>query len=152
MSGIITVNERAPRIAGGMVHLDQTVLDIDRRIKYGDESGWRGDPSMGLYWNPASMMYEVIGVDRTGQQYLAASHDRCDHTLLMKLVAGDPRKHNVAAEVLARNEKLRADADAAAKEKRLEVADKMHHAVKKDLGHHMGGTKRLYTVDGLKKD
>lgn len=143
---LIVVNERAPYVHAGMVHMPETVLDIDHRIKFGDESGWRGDPSMGLYWNQGTQEYEVVGIDRSGQQYLAASHHTCDHTLLLKLVAGDPTKHDVPAEILARNAKRKADEEAAIREEQREIADKMHFAAKQDLGQHLGGRKRLYTV------
>lgn len=143
---LIVVNERAPYVHAGMVHMPETVLDIDRRIKFGDESGWRGDPSMRLYWNPTSMEYEVVGTDAMGVDYLAASHHTCDHTLLIKLVAGDPRKHNVPAEILARNAKRRADIDAAEREQRLAIADKMEWAIRQDLGQHLGGRKRMHAV------
>lgn len=137
--GLHVVNERAPRVMGNMVQIDADVLDIDRRIREGDESGWRGDPNMRLFWNPGSMMFEVVGIDRTGQEYLAASHDRCDHTLLVKLVNGDPRRVNVFAEAAKHNAKLTADNEAADREKRLAVADKMQFAIRKDLGHLNGG-------------
>ena len=108
--GIVVVNEHAPRIRGGMVELTSDVLDIGRRIREGDEL-WRGDPSMRLCWNPLTQKYEVVGVDRTGQQYLAASHHTCDQTLLIKLSEGDPTKHNVLARVMKENEQLRAAED-----------------------------------------
>jgi len=141
--GIVVVNEHAPLIRNGRVELTSDMLDIGRRIREGDEL-WRGDPSMTLCWNPLTQKYEVIGVDRTGQQYLAASHHACDARLLIKLSEGDPTKHNVLARVMKENEQLRAAEDAAAREKAREVADKMHFALRKDLGQHMGGRHRQY--------
>lgn len=147
---LIFVNERAPRIIGGMVELTEDVLDIGRRIREGDESGWRGDPSMKLCWNPMTQKYEVVGIDATGSEYLAASHDTCDHTLLVKLVAGDPRKHNVVYEVIEANRKLREGQEAADREKAREIADKLQWAIRKDLGQHLGGTKRMHSMHNRK--
>ena len=136
----------SPLIAHGRAWIDHDVFDIDRRIKEGDESGWRGDPSMFLMWNPANSMFEVWGHDRAGNQYLACSHHRCDHTLLTKLVAGDPVKNDVIGRVMAANDKLAADRREAERDKRLEIADRMGYAIRQDLGHLYGGRNRQHSI------
>lgn len=129
----IRVRERA-RLGPDRVWVPTSVFDIDRRIKEGDESGWRGDPSMFLMLNPRNGMFEVWGIDRGGNQYLACSHHACDHTLLRKLVAGDPQRHDVINETLKANAKAKADRDAADRDKALVVADKLGHAIRADAG------------------
>jgi hypothetical protein len=128
----VRVRERA-RLGGDRIWVSSSVFDIDRRIKEGDESGWRGDPSMFLMLNPATDMFEVWGIDRGGNQYMACSHHTCDHTLLQKLVAGDPTRHDVIAGVLEANEKAKRDREAADRDKALVVADKLGHAIRKDF-------------------
>jgi hypothetical protein len=122
------------------------LYDIDRRIKEGDESGWRGDPTMGVFFNRITNNYEVWGVDRAGNDYIAASHHKLDHTLLIKLRDGDPRKHDVFQRVLDHNAKLVADRDAADREKRAELADKMAWAIRRDFATHMGGGRRTHSI------
>ena len=122
------------------------LMDIDSRIKNGDESGWRGDPTMGIFINRHTGMFEVWGIDRAGNQYLAASHDKLDHTLLIKLREGDPTKHDVFQRVLDKNQKMLADAKAKEHERFAEVGDKLQWAIKRDHGQHMGGRRRMYAV------
>ena len=115
-------------------------LDIARRVQHGDEL-WRGDPQMQLRFNFLDQRFEVWGVDAEGNGYLAASHDRCDHTLLTKLAAGDWQRGKAAAaqvvlhERALEKERLRKDAD-----KRGEVIDKLGWAIRRDLH----GTRRTF--------
>jgi hypothetical protein len=125
------------------------LFDIDRRIKEGDESGWRGDPSMGVFFNRITHCYEVWGIDRAGNDYLAASHDKLDHTLLIKLREGDPRKHDVFQRVMDHNEKLKADQAAADHEKLGAMAEKMAWAIRRDFAAHMGGGKRQHSIPAV---
>lgn len=122
------------------------VLDINRRVQEGDESGWRGDPSMFLMWNPETDEFEVWGTDRAGVQYLAASHHRCDHTLIQKLIAGDPQKNDVIGRVMANNARLEKERSDAERDKRLEIADKLGFAIRSDLGHLYGGRNRKQSL------
>lgn len=122
------------------------LMDIDSRIKNGDESGWRGDPTMGIFINRHTGMFEVWGIDRGGNQYLAASHDKLDHTLLIKLREGDPTKHDVFQRVIDKNKKVLEDAQAKESERLRDVAEKFHWAVKRDFGQHMGGRRTMYAV------
>lgn len=109
------------------------MLDLDRRIKYGDESGWRGDESMGIFLNKHTGWWEVWGVDRAGNQYLAASHHQLDHTLLIKLREGDPQKHDVIDRVLKVNQ-ARRDAEKQQQDEQFaEIAAKVQHAINKEF-------------------
>lgn len=149
MAIITNVRERqAP-----MVEITSDVLDIARRIREGDEL-WRGDPTMRLTYNPDPTIrrFEVIGLDVTGAPYIAAAHDRCDQTLLIKLAEGDPRRGNVFERVMKHNEQVRKDREDAERDQRMEIADKMHWAIKQDLGQHLGGRRRLHGMyDGSKE-
>lgn len=109
------------------------MYDLDDRIKNGDESGWRGDPTMCINLNTITGWWEVWGIDRAGKQYLAASHDKLDHTLLIKLREGDPRKNDVFERVLKANQKLKDDQKQADDENFAEIAAKVQHAINKDF-------------------
>jgi hypothetical protein len=143
--------DRAPLVAGGRVWVDTDVFDIDRRIKEGDESGWRGDPSMYLCYDQRTGRFEVWGTDRGGRKYIAASHHACDQTLLTKLVMGDPTKNDVIGRVFAENAKLKAEQDAKVKDRQLEIADKIGFAIRTDLGHLHGGRNRKHSMYQGKK-
>jgi len=109
------------------------LCDIDSRIKNGDESGWRGDPTMGIFVNALTGMFEVWGIDRRGNQYCAATHHRLDHTLLIKLREGDPRTNDVWQNVLEHNAKVKADLKAKDDENFAVIADKMQHAIRREF-------------------
>ncbi len=101
---------------------------------------------MFLMWNPGTDMFEVWGHDRAGIQYLAASHHRCDHTLIAKLIAGDPTKNDVIGRVMSHNAALEKDRADAERDKRLEIADKLGFAIRGDLGHLSGGRNRKHSL------
>lgn len=128
------------------VWVDASVFEIDRRIKEGDESGWRGDPTMDLVFDIPTKMFQVWGTDAAGNRYLACSHHKCDHTLLMKLVNGDPQKFDVVAGVLETNARLAAAREAAEKEQRMEAHHKLQWALRRDFGHLMGGRKAMHSM------
>lgn len=114
------------------------MLDIAYRVTHGDESGWRGDPTMRLFVNPATDNFEVWGIDRGGNEYLACSHDKLDHTILIKLREGDPQKHDVIQRVLDHNAKVKADAAAADRDKFMVVGDKVRHAINREFNNGRG--------------
>lgn len=136
-------------VEGGsqMAEVSFDVYDIATRIQKGDESGWRGDPSASLMFNPLAGRFEVWMVDVTGTPYVACSHHRCDHTLITKLIEGDWRKGKALHEdLIKKNRKIRDAHETAEKEKRLELADKLHWALIQDLGHLNGGNRRQYSM------
>jgi len=122
------------------------LFDIDRRIKDGDESGWRGDPTMGIFVNAFTGEFEVWGIDRTGKEYKAASHHTLDHTLIIKLRDTDPRKHDVFQEVLDHNAKVKAEQKRKDDEKLAEVGDKLQWAIRQDFAQHLGGRRTQWSV------
>lgn len=120
--------------------------DIGRRIRDGDESGWRGDPTMCLYLNQQTGHFEVWGIDRVGQEYMACSHPHLTIEIIHKLRDGDPQKNDVFQRVLDNNAKLAADRAQRDREKLADVADKLHWGIRQDFGPHLGGRKRLHAV------
>lgn len=124
------------------------VYDIANRIQRGDESGWRGDPSASLMFNPIAGRFEVWMVDATGTPYVACSHHRCDHTLIVKLIEGDWQKgKELADEITKRNKKIRDAHEQEEQDKRRELADKLHWALVRDIGHLEGSNRRIHSMN-----
>lgn len=122
------------------------VYDIVRRIREGDESGWRGDPSASLLFNPMTRMFEVWLVDDQNTPYIACSSDKCDHSLLVKLVEGDWQKgKRLLEEIQKKNRAAHAARLTEDRDRAEEIADKMHWAIIRDIGHLEGGNRRLYS-------
>jgi len=141
-------------VEGGsnMAEVSWDVYDIATRIQKGDESGWRGDPSASLMFNPLAGRFEVWMIDVMGNPYVACSHTRCDHTLITKLIEGDWQKGKKLHEDLMKKNKAIRDAhETAEKDKRLEMADKLHWALIQDVGHLDGGNRRQYSMNSKGK-
>lgn len=120
--------------------------DIDRRIKYGDESGWRGDPTMGVFFNQVKKRFEVWGLDGRGNEYEAASSDTLSTNLIVKLREGDWQRHDVHQRVLDANAKLASDRQAADSEARREVGEKLQWAIRRDFATHLGGRGGVHSI------
>lgn len=141
-------------VEGGseMAEVSWDVYDIATRIQRGDESGWRGDPSASLMFNPLANRFEVWMVDALNTPYVACSHDRCDHTLITKLIEGDWQKgKQLAEDIMKRNRKIKDAHEQAEKDKRQELADKLHWALIKDLGHLEGSNRRVLSMNSKGK-
>lgn len=78
------------RLPGGeRIDVDAEVFDIGRRIREGDPTiGVPAYPAASLTFNAAKRRFEVVDYDGLGRPYVAASHTKCDHTLLTKLRDG----------------------------------------------------------------
>jgi hypothetical protein len=124
------------------------VFDIVRRIREGDESGWRGDPNASIMFNPVTRHFEVWLVDDKNIPYIACSSDRCDHSLIVKLIEGDWQKGKKLIEEIQKKNRLAHEAKLSMDRDRAEeIADKMHWAIIRDLGHLEGGTRRQYSFN-----
>jgi len=121
------------------------MLDIDRRIKDGDESGWRGDPSMGLFYNQHLARFEVWGLDVRGKEYLAAANDNLDVRIIEQLRLGHP-ENDPFQRVLDNNARIKADAEKAERERVAELGDKLAWGIRQDFGQHLGGKKIMHAV------
>lgn len=94
---------------GQMAEVAFDVYDIATRIQKGDESGWRGDPSASLMFNPLIGRFEVWMVDAMGTPYVACSHHRADHNLIIKLIEGDWQKgKSLHEDLMKRNKAIKA--------------------------------------------
>jgi hypothetical protein len=121
------------------------VHDIARRLHEGDPTlGWAGDPNLLLFLNVATGMFEVWAPDAHLEPYLAVAHPRCDASLIRRLVDADNRRETAYDRVVAANAKAEADAAQVRADHQEEVADRLHHALRKDLGHHVGGSTRRH--------
>lgn len=137
----------------GWAEISTDVFDIARRIREGDESGWRGDPTASILFNPLTKHFEVWLIDDQNTPYIACSSSRCDHSLIVKLIEGDWQKgRRLLEEIQKKNHAARDAEKQAQREKIEEIADKMQFAIMKDLGHLEGQTKRVYSMnsDGKK--
>lgn len=137
-------------------HLDQ-LADIDRRAKYGDESGWRGDPTMCVCINTNKTdaehgWFEVWGIDARGNPYKAASHPRCDVGLIERLRLGDWQNQDPFSRVMEQNARMQADVDARRADQRAGVVDKMAWAVRRDFAAELGtGRHDVHAVPAFKE-
>jgi hypothetical protein len=128
--------------------VNSDVYDIARRIREGDESGWRGDPNASLMFNPQTQQFEVWMVDGLNQPYIACSSSRCDHSLIVKLIEGDWQKgRRLLDDIQKKNRTAQAAKEQAQHDQHQELADKLHWALIKDIGHLEGGTKRMYSMN-----
>lgn len=136
--------------ANGHVELPMAMLgdllDIDRRAKYGDESGWRGDPTMHVCFNTETHNFEIWALDNREQPYMACSHDKLNLELIRKLVAGDPRKGDVGQRVLDHNAKVRADQEAQERDRFMEFGEKAQWAIRRDMATHFGGRGAVHSI------
>lgn len=138
--------------ADAWAEISTDVFDIARRIREGDESGWRGDPTASILFNPLTQHFEVWLIDDHNTPYIACSSPKCDHSLIVKLIEGDWQKGKKLLEEIQKKNQAAHDARLSADRDRAEeIADKMHHAIIKDLGHHLGGTKRMHSMHHPKK-
>lgn len=123
------------------------LMDIDVRVKYGDAViGWRGDPSMGVFFNQVTHEFEIWGIDRAGNDYKAASNPTLDQQLIVKLRDGDPRLGDVMQRVLDTNAKRRADAEAVDRDARGELGEKLQWAIRRDMAAHNGGRGAVHSI------
>lgn len=130
---------------GTTVTVTGDVCDIADRLRNGDPTlGWDGDPDLLLFYNTGTDRFEVWAPDERMEPYLAVSHPRCDASLIRRVADADNRRRTAVDRVTDANTKAQADAEAARAERFDEVADKLHHALRQDLGHHHGGLTRRH--------
>ena len=117
--------------------LDERVMDIDRRIREGDEV-WRGstpEEQHTLTWNPENQKFEVLAQDGHRNWYVCLQSDTCDPSILIELARTDWRRGAaVFAEFKAAEAKkiqLRKDVEKDAQGERIEK-------FKYDLTHALG--------------
>lgn len=159
------VDQWATMPDGGKVLVEGEAQDIVGRIKNGDPSkGWEGDPSMRVFVveqegyivngkKPGEMrpgmrcIFEVWGIDRHGEPYLAIESETCGPELIDKLLRADTRRRDVVEEAIKAQEQMQADIARAQQEHNEELADRMAFALQGDNAAHLGGKGRLITID-----
>lgn len=122
--------------------VEGAAADLERRVQQGDPTlGWEGDPSMrvviveGVISGRKAVRWEVWAPDpQTREPFCVASSMTLGPELIRKIVAADTRRRDVVGEFIAKERKRVLDERKAMSERHEEVADKMHHALRKDLG------------------
>lgn len=120
--------------------------DLDKRIKFGDGNGWRGDASMMIVFNTVKKRFEVWGVDGLGHEYEAAFDTDLSPRLLTKLRDGDWQRADVHQRVLDHNATIKADAERKDRDARGEMADKLQWAIRRDFATHLGGRGGIHSI------
>lgn len=150
----------SPALGSTAISATLTAADTDlvRRVREGDATiGWTGDPTfevtlavpvdhLGRPLEDRTPIVEVWGMDLHGAPYVALRWPRLDVSLLRRLVEIDGRIADPMERIRRQNEAARRQREASAAEHRADVADRLHHALTKDLGHLMGGTRRLHSM------
>jgi len=125
--------------------------DFYRRLHFGDASiGWNGDPTLAVYHENDRL---VIVRWATGEpQTIMRSkpgHKTLDTAALVFLAAHDTQRRggfDPKKYVDDHNARIKADRQRQLDAKFEEAADKLHYALRKDIGAHNGGlSKRLFT-------
>lgn len=119
--------------------------DFYRRLHFGDASiGWNGDPALAVYHNGDRL--EIVRWCEDGEPRVIMrskpGHKTLDTSALVFLAAHDSQRRggfDVRAELDAHNDRIRADRQRELDARFEEAADKLHHALRKDIGAHNGG-------------
>lgn len=146
----VTLPDGRPAVVEG------ELLDLDHRAKFGDATlGWRGDLTLSISVHGPSV--EIWGFDRDLNPYLVTAVDSrapgWKHDAIRNLAIGDWQRGDAPFnEVVAANAKLEADIAARHADEMDDLADKLHFALTKDVGHLEGGTRRLISMNVSRRD
>lgn len=140
---MLTVTEMLPN--GSTILRD---MDFYDRLAYGDASvGWIGDPRLGVYWFDGQL--EIRRMADDGEMVLIArSPYGCttlDTALLRWLAEHDSqsrRAYDVNLELDRHNAAVERRNDEAVNDKIADAADRLAHALKREMGY-MEGTSRF---------
>lgn len=133
------------------VEIAGDVLDVARRAVEGDATlGWDGDDTLQIeaVYGPEGARFEVTAADRQGRRYLVFIHPRCDASLIRRLAAADNRRRDPVAEAMAQQAARERSARADRQARNEDMADRLHWALKRDIGHLYGGTRRQHAIGG----
>jgi len=110
-------------------------IDIGTRIRDGDPTlGWEGDPNLSLCYDHDHGDWVVTHVDLTGRPYIAVTHDRCDVTLILKLIASDNQRTNPWEDVRKAREAAELRLAAELDEQLSDINQKARWAIRRDIG------------------
>lgn len=129
------------------IDIPADVYGLGERIRKGDATmGWRGDESMGIYWNPRFGEFEVLGLDAERKVYCVWHGRKLDGpAILAHLVATDWQKgrrllDELHAKRKAKDEQWERDT----RDKRMEANDKLRFALNKVFRHYGDGGRRVF--------
>lgn len=131
----------------GQVLVEGAVTNTLRKLKFGDGIlGWEGDENMQLLVDTASGLYDVWTLGADGEPALVvAQRPYADDRLIQDVIHADTRRFDVAGRVMEKANRRQELEREARKAQVAEMADKLHFALMKDLGAHVGGlTKRIH--------
>lgn len=131
----------------GQVLVEGAVTNTLRKLKFGDGIlGWEGDENMQLLVDTASGLYDVWTLGQDGEPALVvAQRPYADDRLIQDVINADTRRFDVAGRVMEKANRRQELEREARKAQVAEMADKLHFALMKDLGAHVGGlTKRIH--------
>lgn len=123
--------------------------DFYTRLHFGDASiGWNGDPTLAVY-HQGDRLEIVRWADGTPQIIMRSKpgHKSLDTAALVFLAAHDSQRrggYDAKQHVDSHNESVRAARQAEVDAKFEEAADKLHFALRRDLGE--GGLRRRLTA------
>lgn len=132
--------------------------DVAHALIHGDPTkGWEGDERLALTWNGKDQRIELWRFEEDGE-YRMVLRGRpgkrvVDAGIIDFLVTHDTRRgYNPYAEAMKANKAQYAADDQKVYDQHGELADKLHWALMKDIGHLEGGSrKRLHVVPDWKK-
>ena len=131
----------------GRVLVEGTVVDTLRRLREGDGIlGWEGDPNMQLFVDTGTGRFDVWTLDARGEPALVvAEQPFADQRLIEAVIRADTRRFDVAGRVLEHNAHVDEARRREHHDENEEAADKLHHALMRDIGAYEGGlTRRVH--------
>lgn len=126
---------------GSAVIVDREAMDgLVARLHNGVPTlGWAGDPRLCVAFHRPTQRWELVRLERDGQYRIICRSKpgmAFPDNLIQSLVAHDGRRgYHVGRDIMAHNDKLQADKDAAGDARLREIKEKVYYAVGKDVGH-----------------
>lgn len=117
------------------------VKEIVEKLHKGDPVlGWEGDPFLDLYWNPKTKRWMLLRWENGDFSIVMQSRPglKLDHRLIQHLVEHDTRRgFNPMNAVELHNKMHLAEINRKFDDKLAEAADRVKHALHKDIGQHL---------------
>lgn len=127
--------------------VDPAIKEAVHAIQYGNPTvGWEGDIRIGVYLNAGRWELWRYSDDGNYYCFLRSPHGApLDRNLVCRmLVEADGRRKNVKAEIDLHNAALKAARERDAQDQADAAAEKLHWALRKDIGAYEGGSQHVY--------